>query len=453
MEQMSLFNSINEGNSANQEELDTLFDNKELGDKDLSEEDIESTIECSDVTGIDSPEKFKAIRLKTNEYIFDAGSLLLPFIADYRGDKVITLEVIQNNSTIRVKSSTYGVPTLYDKTVLMAIQKLFVQQRLDNKTLTLNRKDITREERTMKPVTLREIYKAMGYDVNPTSYQLKKISESIERINETTYIICGDRLYDHKDNKYIIKGNAKKGIHLLEYEKVDYTLEELEERKKHASRIGTNEKNKKKYLKNKEEMIDGRVQITLSELVYQALASDQLVYYNDPTVMNIKNTLAKHIFVLALKWAGSKKEVKIGMKTLLTYIPMKKGKKLSSQKTMLRNAVEYLNTNGVCTAYELNNDIFYFCFKKAKEEKLPENVEHDYLKGKFNTIQELNQGFIDLGFEDGFCYTLELTKMEYYKAMVRYITIKNGYGAINDTKAYTIDFMKKNRDVEKKYYN
>ena len=65
----------------------------------------------------DEERQVKTITLKTNEYIFDVNSLFLPFMPEYRGEKVQIIEVEQINSAgsnkIEVRGdSELGVPTV-----------------------------------------------------------------------------------------------------------------------------------------------------------------------------------------------------------------------------------------------------------------------------------------------------------------------------------------------------
>lgn len=434
--------------SRNRNALDNLL--LDVDDfKEINLNEIEGIIECNDIEGLDTTEKYKAIKLKTNEYIFDFGSLTLPFIAEYRGDKVLTIDVIQGNSTIQVRSSVLGVPTLFDKSVLMAIQKLFVQQRAIGGKLMLNRKDPTKYERTMNPISLTDIFRAMGYSGYPSFMQALKISESIERLGETTYNLSENRIIDHENERYIMK--AKENIKLLNYKKIELTKAELEKRKKHASRKGKNKDAAIMYRQAKEKIIDGRIQLILSEEVYLALACDQLVYYNDPQVLSIKNTLARHIYVLVYKWAGSAKEIKVSINKILVHIPMKVGKSEYNQKATIKKAIKILSEENHCQIVFLKNDVVHFNFKKKT--KIEQSHGNDYMKDKFNTIQELNQGYTELGFDDGFIFTQDLSKIAYYQALLRYVTLRNKYGGIDKPKEYTQKFIEEGLPVDKKYYN
>lgn len=399
---------------------------------------------------MDNDEQHTVLKLKTNESIFDVNSLLLPFIAEYRGEKIRAIEVIQGNSIIRVKStSDLGVPTLYDKSVLLAIQKLFLQQRSFNGQLILNVKDPSLQDMTMEPVSLREIVRAMGYS-KPSTNQLVKVCESIERLNETTYVTTQDRIYDHKNDKYLM--TAKKGMHLIDYKLVTLSQEEKEIRKKQGGRRKSNDPERiEKYKQAKEKIFDGYVQITLNHVVYQALACEQLVYYNDPVAVSIKNLTAKHIYLIALKWAGKDKEVNISINKLLMYIPMKEGKELKLQKHAIKQAVNYLNDNGYCNTSYLKNEVVHFNFKKEKVKKI--EYESDYLKDKFNTFGELLAGFVATGLEEQYVFSLDMSKLEYYKAVLRYVTLRDMYGSINNKKAFIKDYIENNRKVDEKYFN
>lgn len=392
----------------------------------------------------------KTITLTTNEYIFDVNTLFLPFLTEYKGNKIQKIEVQQGESKISILgSSDYGVPTVYDKLTLTALQRIFFKQRSINNSLYLKTENITEEDRTIEPVLVTHIAQEMGYSGNISMNVKARICDSIRRLSYTTYVSSSDRTFDHKNQKFLMR--AEEGTRLLKYKMITITEEEKAIRRKKARKTGSNLERKKQYTLQKEKVFEGSIQITFDEIVYKAMACDQILYYKTKQVEKIHNTFAKNIYMLILKLAGKSKEYKISFTKLLTYFPVKQEYSYARAKELTKRTLNKLEESQVCTISYLNNDVIHFSFKPKTKKKV--NHEYDYMTNKFCTFGEMLQGYIDLGLTYEEVLNLNLQKQRYYEALVRYATIRNKYGNIAKPREFVLSYIENEFPIDKKYYS
>lgn len=393
----------------------------------------------------------KIISLKKNEYLFDLNSLFLPFIPDYDTSKglVTELEVpLDDGSVIKVTSPSYGVPTLYDKDVLLALQRIMLKQNTNLQRKFKIKKsidDLLESDRTIGPISIESIAKEMGYEREPSVDTKYKICTSIKRMHEASYITTKSRIYVKKHDTFLMK--AEEGIHLIDnYNIIEYTKEEKDQRAKKATKKATDEK----YLKKKNSLFNGYIKMVINSTTFKSIILDQYVFYNWDEAREIKNITARHIYLLALKMAGANKEWSVSTSKLLKYLPMKPGMQLKYQKQAIKRALTKLNSTKKCKISYWNNDVNHFSFSTTKKETI---AAPNYMKDKFNSFGEMIEGFIDLGLTREEAINLNLQKIAYYQALLRYVTIINSYGEIEDTRAYILKCLKNERPVPAEYYN
>lgn len=397
-------------------------------------------------------EQNKVISLKTNEYIFDVNTLFLPFMPEYRGERINKIEVQQitqqKKCNIVVRGDVeLGVPTVYDKLTLAALQRIFIKQRMINGQLHLKKTKITTEDRTIQPITVTTLARELGYLGNISANTKANICDSIRRLSFTTYVSSNDRTFDHKNKEYIMK--AEEGTHLIKYKMLTVSEEEKELRRRRGKTKSNNAKSKEKYEDTKERIFEGMVQIMLDEVVYKTMASDQILYYANKQIAKVKHPLSKSIYMLILKLAGNNKEYKISLNKLLTYFPMKPGHTEGKSKDLIKRALNKLSDSKVCTISYLKNDVIHFSFKKGAKTV----IKHDYMTNKFNTFGELLKGYMDLGLTQEEVFALNMQKQRYYEALVRYVTIKNFYNKIDNTRKYVLNYIENEYPIDEKYYS
>lgn len=414
---------------------------------DNAEEEISLSLDVDKELDDDNEEHGKVISLKTNEYIFDVNTLFLPFVPEYKGDKIQKIEVQQANSKIVVRGDAeLGVPTVYDKTTFTALQKIFLKQRsIDNK-INFKTKNITEEDRIIKPFTITELAREMGYTGNIGTNIKANICDSIRRISYTTYVSSSDRTFDHKNQEYLMR--AEEGIHLIKYKMLTITDKEKEIRRKQAKAKSNNPKSVEKYNDIKERVFEGMIQITLDEVVYKAMASEQILYYKDRDFAKIKHNYSKSIYMLALKLAGKDKECKMSLNKILTYFPPKPGLTDAKAKELTKKALNRISDSKACTISYLNNDVIYFSFKKNAKV----TYEFDYMTNKFNTFGEMLQGFINLGLTQEEVFSLNMQNQRYYEALVRYATIRNAYNNLKKPRDFVLSYIENEFPIDEKYY-
>lgn len=394
----------------------------------------------------------KIISFKKNEYLFDLNSLFLPFIPEYDTSKGLVKELevaLDDGSIIKVTSPTYGVPTLYDKDVLLALQRIMLKQNTDLQRkfkIKKNLDNLMESDRTVGPISIESIAKEMGYEREPSVDTKYKICISIKRMHEASYITTKSRIYVKKHDTFLMK--AEEGIHLIDnYNIVEYTNDEKELRAKKATKKATNEK----YLQKKNSIFNGYVKMVINSTTFKSIILDQYVFYNWDEAKEIKNLTARHIYLLALKMAGTKKECNISIRKLLKYLPMKPGMEPKYQKQTIKNALNKLNKINKCKISFLNNDVNHFSFSPTTKQK--SITEPNYMKDKFNSFGEMIEGFIALGLTREEAINLDLQKITYYQALLRYVTIINSYGEIENTREYTLKCLINEKTVPAKYYN
>lgn len=393
----------------------------------------------------------KAISLKKNEYLFDLNSLFLPFIPDYDTSKGLVKELevpLDDGSTIKVTSPTYGVPTLYDKDVLLALQRIMLKQNINLQrkfTIKKNIDDLVESDRTIGPISIEDIIKEMGYEKDPSVNTKYKICTSIKRMHEASYVTTKSRIYVKKHDTFLMK--AEEGIHLIDnYNIIEYTNVEKEQRAKKATKKATDET----YIQKKNAIFNGYIKMVINNTTFKSIILDQYVFYNWEEARKIKNLTARHIYLLALKLAGSNKECYVSTKKILKYLPMKPGMQQKYQKQAIKKALTKLNETNKCTVNFMKNDVNYFSFSSIKQKAI---TEPNYMKDKFNSFGEMIEGFIALGMTREEAINLDLQKITYYQALLRYVTVINSYGEIENTRNYILKCLKNERAVPADYYN
>lgn len=414
----------------------------------------------------------KDILLKSDEYIFDMNSLSLPFLAEYRkkrknedGKEVpyiidkIRVKQGEGNVIIVDGGKEFGVPTLYEKNILITIQRMFIKQRMNGGKLQIFKDpdELTTKERTLFPVTIKEIAREMGYSNNPSVAIQLKICDGIRCLNNATYVSKKGKILIKDKKTYLM--TAEKGIHLIDdYEIIQFTEAEKDKRKKHVSKRSDNKKASEEYKKKKSGVFNGYVKLTLNPIIYRAMIYDQYLFYSQNKIAEIKNEIEKNIYMLTLKWAGQKKYCKVADETFLEYIIMREDMLPKYKKRAISSAIENLKTLSVVKITDLDNGVRLYNFSNKKNEVLEIKT---YMTDRFNNMEDLIAGYIDLGVTEDeisamvedLTQKLDFEKLRYYQALLRYVTMMNKYGNISDPRQYILTCIDNNKAVDEKYYN
>ena len=136
-------------------------------------------------------------------------------------------------------------------------------------------------------------------------------------------------------------------------------------------------------------------------------------------------------------------------------------KKEKHRKQAIKEGVELLNAYDFVEA-SIDKDIITVVHLdkmptnlKSKQIEGKDKVPTDtsYLKDKFNKYSEFRKGFIELGFtENELDDYIDMQKIRYQTALLRYVTLKCKYNSDIDGKEYYINCLNKKLKIDEKYY-
>lgn len=404
--------------------------------------------------------KRKTIKLRSGESIMDGNSVQMPFLAPYRGDVLTYVEyqwtTIENGVKvvrgINVNGhGKLGVPTLRDKEVLRALQDIYIWDKIENGVLELETDEdkIKDSDLFIDFKTIDNIATSMGYN-KISGQQRKSIKESIERLVATTvFNTHSGGLYDPIKKKYIT--NSKESYRYLESMK-DYTVYDCD------NCLYTNG-----CLKDFDNCInpDKKTDVTkikMSKFLYLTIANNYRLYYDNENTKQIKNLIAKNVYMISRKWLGEGYISKANIQRYIDRIPMN-AKQEKHRKQAIKEAIAILNEYDFVEA-SIDNDVVTVVHLdkmptsiKAKiKDKIP--TDTTYLKDKFNKYSEVRDGFIELGFtEKELDDYIDMQKITYQTALLRYVTLKCMYDKSINGKEYYLNCLNKNLELDDKYYS
>lgn len=364
------------------------------------------------------------------ESIVDGNTVQLPFIAEYKGDRKTALEYIWHTKDLDGTAhkrgimvsghGEYGVPTLYDYDVYVALQDIFINKNSRNGICELKQEDITDDDLSIQ-FTINELAREMGYKSpsNPIRENLKK---SIRTLLATTiFSMYEGGIYDINKKKYII--NREQGYHYLE------------------------EANGFKITNDEGEDEVDITKIKLSRFTYNQILNDYKLFYNRESYMKVKNRMAKKVYHILLQWKGNKDKLYVSLDKIVEKIPMIESER-RYQKRYIKDALKKLSDNDVIKVTFDNKDKNLLCcdFTNGRSDiKLLE---------KYNKYDDIKNYLYSIGFS-----FLEIDeyaspeKIRHLQAILRYINDRNKdkMGA-EKVKKYIITALN-NPLIDKKYYN
>lgn len=411
--------------------------------------------------------KKKTIKLRDSESIMEGNSVQMPFIAPYRGETITSLEykwtVVENGVEITrgIEVSGHGklgVPTLKDKEVLRALQDIYIHSKVQKGVLELeiDRTKITEEDLMIDFGTIDNIAKAMGYE-SISGQQRKSIKESIERLVATTvFSMHSGGIYDVTSKKYIT--DSKISFRYLDNMQ-DYTVYDCDNcLYLHGCNRNTSncfdEKNKRTDI----------TKIKMSEFLYLSIANNYRLYYDRDRANEIKNLIAKNIYLISRKWIGDGYVSIANIQRYVDRLPVN-AQKLKHRKQKIKDAIDILDKYDFIDA-KIENDIVKIKHldKKATDinelalDKI-ETEDTSYLKDRFNRYSDFDKTLREeLNFtNDDFDKYIDMQKIEHLKAMLRATFIKSKYDKDLNLKEYYTNWINKCNSkgykIDKKYYN
>lgn len=220
----------------------------------------------------------------------------MPFIAEYRGEKITTLIHIQDNYKVIISGNEeYGIPTLYDYDTYMGLLSLYLNNNLINGVVELNKENDLRIDFTVNKLAI-----SMGYKT-PNNLVRGNIKKSLNTLLNTEVTIYCD-------------SNKGETFKLIEF---------IDENKKKINKI------------------------KLTKFSYNQLLYNYKLFYNRGEFIQIKNRISKRIYNLLLQWEeGNNKLYNIDINHIIDSIPMKEPER-RFKKRYIKNALKHLNEAGV----------------------------------------------------------------------------------------------------------
>ena len=355
--------------------------------------------------------------------VVDGNSVQMAFVKEYKGERKTLMEYTWSNKDkngnliqrgIKVSGhGEYGVPTLKEYDVYVALQRIFINKKTQNGMCTLLPDDYDDDYLTIE-FSISELAKEMGYSV-PSSKTRDNLKKSIDTLLATTiYSIYNGGIYDIKEKKYVT--NSSYGFHLLE------SMASLD------IDNGTD--------------ISNYTKLRLSKFTYEQIVNDYKLFYDKSKYNKTKNLLAKKIYHLALQWKGDSKFSFCNIDTLVERLPMVNCEP-KYRKREIKNALKNLNDNGIVKIKydDQNPNKVYFIFDDDN------NIE---IKKKYGTFKEIEQKYKDLGFtENEIDEYLNIEKIRYIQALLRYMDNKKN---IKNAKKYFVRCYNKPIDIPEVYF-
>ena len=407
--------------------------------------------------------KKKTVKLRSGESIMDGNSVQMPFLAPYKGERITYVEYVwtttEDGKQIKrgVKVSghgKFGVPTLKDKEVLRALQDIYIWSKIEDGILELETdlSKVTEEDLLIDFKTIDNVGRELGYK-KISGQQRKAIKESIEILVATTFINSENGgLYDPVTGQYIT--NSTETFRYIDKMK-DYTTYDCE----NCLFLGACGKNYESCMDEANKRTDV-TKIMMSKFMYSNIANNYRLYYERNKVNQIKNVIAKNIYSISRKWIGNGYISRANIQRYIDRIPMN-AKQEKHRKQAIKDAVAILNSYDFVNAWiEEETVVVEHLDKKNTNnnfnvtDKLPTR-DTSYLKDRFNSFSEFKKGLDEIGFTDeDFNKIIDpnIEKIEYFKALLRYVLLKSHYDSKLDTRQYFINFFKANKEIDKKYY-
>lgn len=406
----------------------------------------------------------KTIKLRDSESVMEGNTVQMPFIAPYRGQVITSLEyswnVIENGVEITrgIEVSGHGklgVPTLKDKEVLRALQDIYVQSKVKEGVLKLetDKTKIKESDLMIDFINVDNIARAMGHKTI-SGQQRKAIKESIERLVATTvFSTHSGGIYDVVTKQYIT--DSKISFRYLESME-NYTTHDCD----NCLYVYSCNKNTDKCQDEKNKRTD-ITKIKMSEFLYLSIANDYRLYYDRDRTNEIKNLIAKNIYLISRKWLGNGYVSIANIQKYIDRLPVN-AQKLKHRKQKIKDAIDILDTYDFIEA-KIENDVVTIKHldKKATiiETDKKATIDTSYMKDRFNKYSDFDETLrSQFKFtNDDFDKYIDMEKIEHLKAMLRATLIKYNYDKDFDLREYYINWINKCKnkgyDIDKKYYN
>lgn len=411
--------------------------------------------------------KRKTIKLRSGESIMDGNSVQMPFLAPYRGEPLTYVEyewtAVENGVEIKRGLNVnghgkLGVPTLKDKEVLRALQDIYIWSKIENGVLELetDSSKVTEDDLMIDFESIDKIATEMGYD-KISGQQRKAIKESIERLVATTvFNTHSGGLYDPIQKRYIT--DSKESYRYLEGMK-DYTVYDCDNC---LYMNGCNKNFNECQSPNKRTDV---TKIKMSMFFYLSIANNYRLYYSKDKTKEIKNLIARNIYMISRKWLGNGYISRANIKKYMDRLPMN-AKQEKHRKQAVKEGVAILDGYDFVEAYVENDVVTIIHLDKKPTDLIGENYsdkipteDTTYFKDRYKTFSDFKVGLLDIGFTDKEfeCIVDEhIQRINYLQALLRYVMLKCSYDSKINPKEYFKNCLNANDgkgiDLDEKYF-
>lgn len=422
-------------------------------------------------TGMQKVVRGRRKRIKISEAIVDGNTVQMPFLVPYRDHKktpITSVEfywtTMENGKQVKrgIEISGHGrlgVPTLKDKAVLMALQNIYIENKIKDGILELEEDEnkIKDEDLFIDFQDIKNIAHEMGYK-SVSTQQKNSIKECIERLVSTTMINkASGGLYDPETKLYITSTDTFRYLEGME----NYAMYDCDNCKKLKECNRNYENCKCEELKR----IDV-TKIKISRFFYKCIVNNFNMIYEKDLSNQIKNLTARNIYLISLRWLGKDNCTSVAnIKKYIERLPMN-AKSDKHKKQSIRESIDKLDSYDFVKA-TLEGDLVKIThLNKIKNnvsviKKKEETNDTSYLKNKYNTYDEVKNKLIEYGFlEIELSYYLSFEMMQhirYIQALMRYTEILITYDKVKDPKNFITSGLqykdgKFAYNIEEKYY-
>lgn len=361
--------------------------------------------------------------------LVDGNSVQIAFMRDYKGETQTAMEYIwytkENNNLIKrgilvSGHGQYGVPTLKEYDIYVALQRIFIDKKTKNGVCELQT-DSVDDDYLKIEFSINELARELGYST-PSNATRENLKKSIEILLATTIFSKHEGgIYDIRNKKYITSTTV--GFHFIE------------------------DMNNNEVRDENGEIIYDVTNIKLSKFTYEQILNDYKLFYNKQIYNKTKNLIARKIYHMALQWKGNNNFSFANINTLIERIPMYNVDD-KYKKRDIKKALKVLDDKGmVKIKYDNDNpDKVYFIFK--------DDINNNHLK-KYNTYAEIEEAYYRMGFTfDEIGDYLDVQKIKHIQAILRYLDTRIRSNSITNIKEYFKTCIK-NPDLklDEIYYN
>lgn len=413
------------------------------------------------------------IKVNNDEGIFDAGTIQLPVLNDYRGEPVTRVfyeyETNGKKASLLVVSGLdnegkpLGVYTVFDEVVRLSIETLFIMEKTHKKEIILkNPENVTLKDKTLI-TNINSIARQMGYESNIGTATKQKIFRSLQRLSRNAFI--RNQHYIEIENSSLIDGDKdgidvypqgsntakpKSLLHANEY-KEDKVLDSLK-----VISITDMPKDVKHLKTTRSNEI---LEIVISDYMYSNFTRKYILYYDKPDFKKLHNDLDKKIYLLIRQFSNNKtKLIDMSLERIYARVRFKgevdasgnqNASVIRKKKHEIRTSIKNIQNAGLIKI--LDEELLY---KDRLQASLNTDYEYEYYYTTYDKVKEGLEMLIGYSLiEVNDFLNRHIEKIRKIQACLE--CIKDKGDAIKFKKEFLEDFLFNDNTkitIDKKYY-